>query len=466
MLKPSLANSILYETPEQLNQFLQHEQDLDVIDEYGYTPLIEAAIIDSAEKAELILNAGASIDFPDLTGRTALHWSTDNNNLELTQLLLKHGANTNAYSSAGQPVLVMPLLRKQTRLVTLLKEKGASLNFAQDFINAKLLAHRFLLRGRVDIVNPKDELIEIDYEGFYIESSLAFLLHSLQDFINNFQARTLREYFPEIKETIASLNNAAELIKYQHYKINTNEHERQIYSLLDKDLLVIPVAYEGHAISLIKYGDLLVRCDRGEYGKAHGTVIISRMGPNKVMSKRFLTELMYRPLSREFITQEFDKLLNLKTIMTLPLSPQTSGNCSWANIEAALLASVFLLFVKNSPQTSLENFKRAQKKAFLIYDEWQQWDRDRSLDFCIDNLHEANDLHKLSKAAMLTSIFIQQCRYEDLKDFDRAKRILPIITQPKYCYILKAYLDVFSQTQNKKLLNKIENYLDDFGVTL
>lgn len=466
MLKPSLANSILYEKPEQLKIILEREQDLDVIDEYGYTPLIEACIIDSVEKAQLLLDAGADVNFPDLTGRSALHWATDNDNYQLSELLLKHHANPNAYTSAGQPILAMPLLRKQIKLSTLLKGKGANLTFAQDFINAKLLAHRFLLRGRVDIVDPKDELIEIDYEGFYIESSIAFLLNSTQDFIHNFQARNLREYFPEIKEAISALETAAELIKYQHYKINTNEHERQIYALLERDLLIIPIAYEGHAITLIKYGNLLVRCDRGEYGRDHGTVIISRMGPNQTMSKHFLMELMYRPLSRKFITEEFNGLLNLKTIMTLPLAPQTSGNCSWANVEAALLAAVFLLFIKNGPQTSLEDFRRAEDKAFLIYNEWQQWDRDRSLDFCIDNFHESNALHKLSKAAMLTSIFIQQCRYEDLKDLERVKQILPIITQPKYLYILKTYLDVFRETQNNELINKIENYLDDFGVNL
>ena len=102
----SLSKKIIYGTDQELKEFLKTEPELDVIDEYGYTPLIQTAIINSASKAQILLDAGAKINFPDLTGRTALFWAADNNNLELCKLCLNNYADPNTYSSGGQPTLV------------------------------------------------------------------------------------------------------------------------------------------------------------------------------------------------------------------------------------------------------------------------------------------------------------------------------------------------------------------------
>lgn len=467
-MQSTLAKIILYGSIDDLTQALQESSlaDLDVIDEYGYTPLIETAIMDSAERAELLLKAGADPNFLDLTKRSALHWATDNNNIKLTSLLLQYKANPNAYNSAGQPVLVMPLLRKQQQVKELLLNHGARLSFAQDFINAKLLAHRFLLQGRVDIVDPDDKLIEIDYEGFYLEASIAFLLNSLTDFLNHFQARRIRTYLPELKRVIKAITCTAELIKFQHYQVDLTQHEKMIRHLLSQDLLIIPIGYEGHAITLVNYGGLLIRCDRGEYGREHGTVIVYRIGNRQQLTKDFLINLMYKPVSKQFITQTILEILELSVLFTLPLPPQSTGNCSWSNSEAALLASIFLLLMENASEMNQANKMIAEKNAFFIYDEWMQWDRNRSLDFCIDSFYEVDELRKLSKISILSSIFVQQAQYENLADLNRVKRIIPIITIPKYTYILKIYLDTFKSLNNKAAAKKIEDYLDDFGITL
>jgi hypothetical protein len=467
-MSSSLANLILYGDTDDLSNALKHltVDDLNVIDEYGYTPLIETAIMDSQEKAALLLAAGADVNFPDLTRRTALHWTVDNNNVEFTELLLKHKANPNAYNSAGQPVLTMPFLRRQQAIKELLLKHGASLSFVQDFINAKLLAHRFLLQGRVDIVDPEKKLVEIDYEGFYLESSIAFLLNSLTDFANHFQARRIRPYLQEVKQIMTALKCTAELIKFQHYRTELSKHEKMIHLLLNQDLLIIPVGYEGHAITFVKYGGLLIRCDRGEYGRQYGTVIIYRIGNRRALTKAFLMNLMYKPITKEFITHTILQTLDLSVLLTLPLSAQVSGNCSWANAEASLLAGISLLLIEKEANMDKKTTDHVQKKAFFIFDEWMQWDRNRALDFCIDSFYDADDLRKLSKATMLTSIFIQQCQYENVEDLNRVKQIIPIITDKKYSYILKIYLDVFKQMQNKALVKKIEEYLDDFGINL
>ena len=168
----SLSKKIIYGSDQEVIGFLKTETELDVIDEYGYTPLIQTAIINNLSKAKILLEAGAKIDFTDLTGRTALFWAADNGNLELCKLFLKYSADPNAYSSGGQPLLVMPLMKNQEEIKKPLVTSGAKIDFAQDFLNAKLIGHGFELEGRVDIVDTHNTFIEIELEGFYLRFTL------------------------------------------------------------------------------------------------------------------------------------------------------------------------------------------------------------------------------------------------------------------------------------------------------
>ena len=87
----SLAKTIIYGTEKDLLSAVNNIENLNEIDEYGYTPLTQAAIVDSVSKAKILLEArlGNKIDvnFQDLTGRTALHWAADNNNYNFFALL-------------------------------------------------------------------------------------------------------------------------------------------------------------------------------------------------------------------------------------------------------------------------------------------------------------------------------------------------------------------------------------------
>ena len=66
----SLANMILFSEPEDVAQVLaaQPEIDLDQHDEYGFTPLIEAAIAGKNKTAALLLEHGANPNAEDMTG--------------------------------------------------------------------------------------------------------------------------------------------------------------------------------------------------------------------------------------------------------------------------------------------------------------------------------------------------------------------------------------------------------------
>src|SRR6056297_1361446 len=141
----SLADTIIYDDAVAVARALDAGADIFETDEYGFNPLVQAAICQKNDIAKLLISRGAKIDMPDLTGRTALHWASDNHDMELCKLLLQNNANPNSYNLSAQPVLVYPLLRGQQDLKRLLYRHGANLAFAQDYINSKLLGHRFSL---------------------------------------------------------------------------------------------------------------------------------------------------------------------------------------------------------------------------------------------------------------------------------------------------------------------------------
>lgn len=253
MVKPSLAQEILFGTLEGVEQFIQAGADIEAPDEYGFSPLIEAAIANKVNVASLLLDYGADANNADVTGRTALHWAVDNHNIELCELLLANKADPNAYTTAGQPILVYPLLRQQVELKKLRYQHGAKLNFAQGFIQAKLLGHRYELAGQVDILNAEGRYIEINYEGFFLEFTIDVIFNSLRRYQNNFSSRHFRPYFNNLEKLIAAFVNAQALLKYQRYTLNIKDYTQGIDILLDQELLLLPIAYEGHPIALIKY---------------------------------------------------------------------------------------------------------------------------------------------------------------------------------------------------------------------
>jgi hypothetical protein len=461
----SFAHEILFGTLQGVEHFIKAGADIEETDEYGFSPLIEAAIANKPDVAALLLEYGADINKPDTTGRTALHWAVDNHNIDLCQLLLANKADVNAYTVAGQPILVYPLLRQQQSLKKLLYQYGAKLSFAQDFIHAKLLGHRYELSGCVDIVNSEGRFIGIEYEGFFLEFTLDVIMHSLRRYRNNFSSRYLRAYFADLQKLINAFSTAQALLSYQRYTIDIEQHNHSINALLDQDLLLLPIAYEGHAIAFIKYKDWLIRCDRGETGRREGCVVVYQLQRPSAWNIAFCKQLIFKRQSREFLTQSIHQLLGLVPMAILPMEAQLIGNCSWANIEASIPAMLFALQLKRSRQSVMTQPQLMQGYALEFYQAWHTWDKDRALEACVKGFCYGSKAQRVSKATLLAAIFFQKCtqQLDDLKD---AETILKILMQPDYRYLLESYLKVYWQLNKTAQGKALLALLDACGVNL
>lgn len=437
----TLADAIIEEDINTVRE-LVFAGGLNQLDEYGFTPLIEAAIADNIEIAKILINAYANVNLQDSTGNTALHWAAENNNLAFCQLLFERGADPNSTNFAGQPAMTMPMLRRQSELRKLFLKAGADLTFVEDYINTKLLGHMFELVGTASIIDPKNQFVEVDFEGFFLEVTLGLIADALEQFQNHYASRKVRRY-KEIAQIIADvLQRAAQLIKYQQYRVNINKYKKEIDSLLNYEPLVIPVGYEGHAITFVKLGNMLVKCDRREDSRLFDNVYFYHVGRPDLFNKDFIKHMMYEKQTSEFINEELPQILALEPVTELKVAAQISGNCSWANVEACI-PTLFFLLSSRQPDFQ-ENIPHYKTLALNFFKEWREWNKERALRFCIQSFNQGDTVRKATKAEILAAILFQTCNNTEMMNQDRIELILNILLQPQYEYILKNYVKSYS----------------------
>jgi hypothetical protein len=442
----TLSQHIIYGDVNSVKAAIQQVRDIDAIDEYGYTPLIQTAIVNNPAMTDCVLQAGADPDLPDLTGRTALHWAVDNANHDLVSLLLKAKANPNKYTVASQPVMSKPILRQDASLLALLTEFGADTAFAYDYINAKLLGHRFELAGFVDVVDANGYFTEVSYEGFILEFTLDVIQASLREFKQNYASRHLAEDFYLLDLLLQAYQKGMELTRFQNYLLDLREQREAIDRLLSEDSLIIPIGQEGHAITIVRQGNLLAICDRAEQkDTSTPTIQIFYMNRPSKLNAELCAPLIYERQTLDAVKAALKQSLGLQPIGKLDLPKQLMGNCSWANVEACIPTLILLYGMQQATDKStVENFR---KTGMTLFKQWREWDRERALQFCLQDFVTCNDARKASKVTILAAIFAQSCRAGRPFELERAKRIFPYLKTPGFEYVLKTYIK--SYVKNK-----------------
>ena len=458
----SLAELIIYDTPERaIKAICNNEGDVNEWDRFGFRPLIQAVICRKPKVLSALIANGADIEQVDFIGRTALQWAANRGYTDCCKFLLEHGADPNHFSADGQPILVTPILREQLDLVELFIKFKANYEFAKDFISAKLLGHRYELTGEADIVSTDGKFIPLSFEGFYLEFSTALMRRSLYNFVHSIPGQKFEKYQGKLTKILHAMKNAAQLTEFSRHK-DKSPFENTIEAILDSELLLIPSAYQGHAITFIKYRNLWAKCDRG-VGKLADTVIIYEIGNPYMLNASYYKKLLYDTKTEDFIRYEIKEELALKVIKTMPTKSQISGNCSWANVETSVPAMLLMLSYDSRYQKP-SDLAKIQKSIYHFYGAWIDWDKDCALDEALADFHCADQLRKLSKAIILGSVLVQRCSPANKREVGRAKKILQIITQPNFHFIIENYRKVYFKARAGKVGKAFKKLLTLCGI--
>lgn len=459
----SLAEAIIYQSDEEAMQLvLAGGEDINEHDRFGLRPLIQAVICKKVKTLHALVAAGADLEQGDFINRTALQWASDRDEIEMCYYLLEAGANPNHYSADGQPILVNPILREQLDLVELFIKFKANYQFAQDYISAKLLGHRFELVGEADIVSPDGKFIPLSFEGFNLEFSTGLIRRSLHNFINSIPGQKFSKIDGKLQRSLQALKNAAQLTEFGRHK-DKSHFEPVIDALLDSDVLLLPAAYRGHAITFIKYGNLWAKCDRG-VGLIANTVVVSEINNPYAANKDLYKKILYAHKTEDFVSKELNQELALKTLFTLPTRHQLSGNCSWANVETSVAAMLFMLSYNSQRHVGLREMTTLQKAIYQFYNAWVDWDQDSALEEAMEDFEAADETRKLSKAIILGGILVQRCDSKFKQHVARAKKILSILSQQNFSFILENYYKIFYKQQAGRVGQRIKKLFKVCGL--
>jgi ankyrin repeat protein len=456
----ALSDVLLSKDAHAVRRLIQQGALLDAVDSYGTTPLIIATIQGQTEFIQLLLQAGASIDFPDVRGYTALFWAVADGDLALAKLLLAHGANPNVYDQGGQPLLANPKLRDEQALLALLLEHGGNIEFARDYIQMKFLGHRFELKGKANLVNDQGAFIESSYEGFTSEFTIGLIYKSLSAFSNSNVGKRFPNFMLPVQQVMEKLLLAKQLIP-PVYKFRQHEHAAARQPLFLERLLIIPISYHGHAISIVRYGDYLAKCDRGVNNITDTTVIYSVKNPY-LLNASLVKQLIYQHNTEQFLHHDLKALLGLENFATLPARAQITGNCSWANTEAAVLAALFMLQLPEMLHAKADTgiVSKVKQQLMHFYQAWIDWDKNRVLDEAIEILYQSTNLaRRTSKAIHLANILLQACHPKHYDEVVRAKKILSILTKKEFQYILSTYTTTYAVATSKAYIPEFARLL-------
>ncbi len=115
-------------TEDMLEMLVAHGADVNIADDIGRTPLMEATRLDKADFAKFLITHGARVDARDSEGMTALMIASANARPKAARLLVSHGADVNAKDKVGWTPLMYAAACRSAEISKLLISHGAHVN--------------------------------------------------------------------------------------------------------------------------------------------------------------------------------------------------------------------------------------------------------------------------------------------------------------------------------------------------
>jgi ankyrin repeat protein len=94
--------------------------DINATDAYGYTPLMNAAMLGRLDAVKVLIESGADIQKRGQFGYTALHAASQGGYLDVVQALVKYGASVNCKNDDGDIPLILGMFEKRHVIIYVL----------------------------------------------------------------------------------------------------------------------------------------------------------------------------------------------------------------------------------------------------------------------------------------------------------------------------------------------------------
>jgi uncharacterized protein len=121
--------AVHHDDVELVTKLLAAGANVAATNDYGSTPMSEAAVMANVTVLAALLDSGANVDSPNAEGQTALMVVARGGNTDAARLLLARGANINARETRkGQTALMWAVAQGHPAMVRLLLEHGAEVD--------------------------------------------------------------------------------------------------------------------------------------------------------------------------------------------------------------------------------------------------------------------------------------------------------------------------------------------------
>jgi ankyrin repeat protein len=121
-----LHSAVVTDDLEAIRQHIKAGSDLNVLEpSRASTPLISAAALGKTEAAEILIDAGADLNYQNADGSTALHTAAAFGKVDVAKILIDTGIDLNIKNNEGSTALHTAAFLCRMEIVKALLEKGA-----------------------------------------------------------------------------------------------------------------------------------------------------------------------------------------------------------------------------------------------------------------------------------------------------------------------------------------------------
>jgi ankyrin repeat protein len=126
--KRSLAEEAECGSVDGIKCWLREGADINAADAYGYTPLMNAAMLGRLDIVKALIESGADIQKKGQFGYTALHAAAQSGHLDVVQALVRYGASVNCKNDDGDIPLILAVRGTHAEIIDYLLKAGSDIH--------------------------------------------------------------------------------------------------------------------------------------------------------------------------------------------------------------------------------------------------------------------------------------------------------------------------------------------------